>query len=213
MSRKTGKPVSQPAADRRVLSIVGVIAVAVALGVGAGLLVASPGSSEPPAVAALRAEEAKRDVTQITELTKMTRNTKAVLQPVLTGLSSGTTATADQVTAWKAVMAQETQRYAVTVSGMTGTNVARGAFRNAVEMLSSAVDTYALALSAPAGAQQQAALELAARQRKLAVSTWSVAATQLDQLNNDAGNGHQHVYLTDSAEGGAMTPDGTPEGK
>jgi hypothetical protein len=55
-------------------------------------------------------------------------------------------------------------------------------------------------------------LTVASRQRLLAVTAWSVAATQLDQLNIDAGNGHRHACLTDSPEGGTTVADGSPEG-
>ena len=41
---------------------------------------------------------------------------------------------------------------------------------------------------------------------------WSVAATQLDQLNIDAGNGHQHVYLNNTSGDGIIPADGLPEG-
>lgn len=215
MSRKTGKP-SRPVAnvvgrglDRwQVLRLLAGLLVAMAIGVGVGQEIAGPSSSEA-AVASIRQAEAQRDVVQIGELTQMARHTKQLLTPVVSGLAQSFTDA--QLASWQQIMRQETQRYAVTVSGATATNVARGGFRAAVDMLSVARDTYALARTLPAG-QQQAVLDVAARQRVLAVTTWSVAATQLDQLNVDAGNGHQHVYLTDRPDGGAMTPDGTPEG-
>jgi len=53
---------------------------------------------------------------------------------------------------------------------------------------------------------------LADRQLDLAVTTWSVGATQLDQINVDAGHGHQHVFLTGDEHSGAFTPDDAPEG-
>jgi len=37
---------------------------------------------------------------------------------------------------------------------------------------------------------------------KRARQVWSVAATQLDQINVDAGNGHQEVYLDTTGVGG-----------
>jgi hypothetical protein len=218
MSRKTGKPTyvasaasQSPAGNGKIWGLAGLIAVAVALGATGALLTASPSRSED-SIAAIRQEEAKRDTKQIVELTTMARNTKTVIMPVVTGLAEGKTASSSQLAAWKAVMLQETQRYAVTVSGTTATNVARGGFRNAVDLLSTTLDSYAATLALPAG-QQQTMLEIVGRQRKLAVATWSVAATQLDQLNNDAGNGHQHVYLNSTDDGGAMTSDGAPEGK
>jgi len=38
------------------------------------------------------------------------------------------------------------------------------------------------------------------------------AAAQLDQINMDAGFGHQHVYLQTEQGSGAFTPDGEEEG-
>jgi hypothetical protein len=54
--------------------------------------------------------------------------------------------------------------------------------------------------------------EVAAGARDTAVTTWSVGATQLDQINVDAGHGHQHVFLPADPESGAFTPDDAPEG-
>jgi hypothetical protein len=104
------------------------------------------------------------------------------------------------------------ERHKDTPSGSTATNIARNGLRNAVSELSVALDTFAAARALPAGHQPRL-LVMASRQRLLAVNNWSVAATQLDQLNIDAGNGHQHVYLTDSPEGGATVGDGSPEGR
>ena len=42
--------------------------------------------------------------------------------------------------------------------------------------------------------------------------SWSVAAAQLDQINVDAGFGHQHVYLQTEQGSGAFTADGEEEG-
>jgi hypothetical protein len=53
---------------------------------------------------------------------------------------------------------------------------------------------------------------LAAKERDTAVTTWSVGGTQLDQINIDAGNGHQHVFLPADPGSGAFTADGAPEG-
>ncbi len=94
---------------------------------------------------------------------------------------------------------------------MTATNVARGGLRSAVEQAAVAVETVALAVAAPADRQPEL-LTLAARQAALAVTTWSVAATQLDQVNIDAGNGHQHVHLDSDGAEGALTADGAAEG-
>jgi hypothetical protein len=82
----------------------------------------------------------------------------------------------------------------------------------AARALDAAVDLYAAALTLPPEARGTQ-LELAGRQRDIAVATWSTAATQLDVLNNNAGNGHAHVFLPAVPGQGALTPDGAPEGK
>ncbi|MFC7760240.1 hypothetical protein ACFQY4_21110 [Catellatospora bangladeshensis] len=97
------------------------------------------------------------------------------------------------------------------MSGTTATNVARGALRNAVEQLAAAVETSAAARALPAPSRQLV-LAAASRQRELAVMAWSVAATQLDQINVDAGHGHQHVYLEIAGISGLMAGDSLPEG-
>ena len=207
MARKQAPKPTRPGIDPwRAVRVLAGLALALAIGVGAGLEIAAPSATEA-SLAQMRKAEAERDSTQIRELTTMARDTKRAVTPVLTGLAA-----ARPPDGWKAVMALEVQRHSITVSGATATNVARGALRNAVELLSAAVDTYIMAQTA-AQESRAALLELAGRQRVLAVATWSVAATQLDQLNIDAGNGHQHVYLSDKAEGGAMTPDGSSEGR
>ncbi len=45
-----------------------------------------------------------------------------------------------------------------------------------------------------------------------ATAVWSVAATQLDQINIDAGYGHQHVHLRVGGEV-SFAPDGSAEGE
>ncbi|WP_204078585.1 hypothetical protein [Planotetraspora phitsanulokensis] len=194
------------------------IVLAFVLGVPVGLGIANAGTSESDrAVAEMQRDEARREVTQITELTAMARKTKETVTPVVEGLAkvapengpAAVTATAAQLSEWKKIMEQERQRYEETVSGSTAVNVARNALRNAVNLLNTAVDTYIVAAGVPAD-RRPAVIDLSARQTALAVSSWSVGAVQLDQLNTDAGNGHQHVYLTDSES--TMMDDGVPEG-
>ncbi|GIF97647.1 hypothetical protein Cci01nite_27410 [Catellatospora citrea] len=189
------------------------VVVAALIGVGIGLQIGGPSATDE-AVASLREQEAQRDVAQVAELTARARQTVAVLNPIVDGLADlGTAAvpTAEQVQGWQKSLAEEVRWYSVTVSGMTATNVARATLRSAVEQLSVAVDTVALARASATG-QRDELLALAGRQRGLAVAAWSVAATHLDQINVDAGNGHQHVYLQAGHEDGAMTGDGLPEG-
>ena len=70
---------------------------------------------------------------------------------------------------------------------------------------------YAAAQAAPT-AQRAGLIEIAKRARTTAATSWSVAAAQLDQINVDAGLGHQHVYLQTEQGSGAFTADGEEEG-
>ncbi|GIH10768.1 hypothetical protein Rhe02_88350 [Rhizocola hellebori] len=218
MSRRTGKPARQVdivkeagLSGGQLLRLASGLVIALAIGLLVGWQVGRPTDSEAAITTAQKAD-AQRDAQQIVELTATARVTQGLVTPIVTGLAATAAPSTESLAAWKQVMLQETQRYAETVSGGTATNVARGALRSAVNALANALETYTLARTLPA-AQQAPLLELAAKQRMLAVTTWSVAATQLDQLNVDAGHGHQHVYLNTSPDGGAMTPDGSPEGK
>lgn len=219
MSRKTGRPsytrpvTSTAAGNRRtgrILALIAGAAVAMLLGVGIGMQLAGPSSAESQ-VESLRRQEAQRDAAQIKELTQRARQTATAIKPIADGLAAPEAVTAEQVKSWQKTIGDEVKWYAVTVSGMTATNVARGTLRSAVEQFAVAVDTAALAQSAPA-AQRASLLALAGRQRALAVTAWSVAATQLDQISVDAGNGHQHVYLQTGGVDGAMVGDSHPEG-
>src|SRR5215218_1575776 len=221
MSRKTGKPsysraINRPAGQvqpwSQVIRAVIGLAVALAVGVFIGVQVAGPSAAESMEKS-FREQEASRDVAQIAELTTRARETAKAVRPILDGIAPTADAAAitdAQVMQWKQLIGKEVQAYSVTVSGMTATNVARGGLRNAVDQLAAAVDLYAVARTA--AQSRQAMTQLAIRQRDLAVATWSVAATQLDQINIDAGNGHQHVYLDTTTQGGTMTGDSLPEG-
>jgi hypothetical protein len=211
MARAVGRPPAARTPAQVWRAVVG-LAVAAAVGVFIGVQVAGPSAAES-AVASLREQEARRDLAQITELTARTRQTARTVQPVVDALTANAApaATDAQVAAWKQALDKEMQWYAETVSGTTATNVARGAFRTAVQQLATAVDLFA-AVRAAQQPQQTPLLQLVIRQRDLAVIGWSVAATQLDQINVDAGNGHQHVYLNTSGGPGVMTGDTAPEG-
>jgi hypothetical protein len=232
MSRKTGKPSWTKPTPRaatttsqmpgRALRAAVALLAAAAVGLFVGVQVASPSATDA-AITSLRADEAKRDATQIVELTALARSTSQQVKPVVDGLRSGLPAadtgaaasrpvTAEQLAQWKQIMAQQVERHRDAPSGSTATNIARNGLRNAVNQLTVALDTAAAAHALPAD-QQAPLLAVASRQRLLAVNAWSVTATQLDQINIDAGNGHQHVYLTDNPEGGATVSDGSPEGR
>jgi hypothetical protein len=184
------------------------------IGAGIGHAVAGPSGTEA-AVNEIRVAEARRDAEQIVELTRLARTTRDELGPLLSELeaavATGRAAPADRVANWQQTMRRAAERHAASPSGTTSTNVARGGFRAAVDSLAVAVDSYAAAGALPA-ANQRAIVDLVARHRTVAVTTWSIAAAQLDQINIDSGNGHQHVYLETKPGSGGFTADGAPEG-
>jgi hypothetical protein len=220
MSPRTGRPSylqPRPAARQRRTLLAGGIAVALVallLGTGLGYLIGRPDTTTA-AVAELRAAEAARDVTQIAELTALARRTRDQITPVLTELHAAAEtdrpAPAERVAAWQTTMKQATDAFADPPSGSTATNVARGGLRSAVTALAVAVDSYAAARGV-APAQRAGLMTLVERQATAAATTWSVAAAQLDQINIDAGHGHQHVYLEVEGGAGAFTSDGSAEG-
>lgn len=181
---------------RRVLpAVLAFVVGAVVFGVG-GYLVGKPGE-EAQMAADIRAADAARDKVQIKELTELARTTADDLKPVVEGLA----AHEGDATAWQRTVAAAAAAFDDPPSGTTATNVARGSLATAIDQLGLAVT-----------AHQQGDHDLATGQRDLAVTTWSVGATQLDQINVDAGYGHQHVYLQSEPGGEAFTPDGEPEG-
>jgi hypothetical protein len=209
---------AEPSPVRRIVPLV----IAFALGaLLAGPIAAVTADGDDPTtfdnrVAALKAEEAKRDAAQIVELTAKARDVQQRLIPVLTGIAAavppGQPAGPSDVDGWRAITGKVVEEFADPPSGGTGVNIARSGLAAAVRALGAAVDLYATAMAQPPDTRG-ALLELAGRQRDIAVATWSTAATQLDVLNIDAGNGHAHVFLPAAPGQGALTPDGTAEGK
>jgi hypothetical protein len=197
------------------------ILVAVAIAGPLGYLLALPlPDATQVAIADMQKAEAKRDVQQIGELSATARVTADDLDKVLSGLVEALpqdrtltvrAVAPAEVDEWQRVLQQAVDRHAETPSGTTATNVARAGFRSAVNAMAIAVDAYAASRRLPANLRQTF-LDLAARQRSAAVMAWSVAATQLDQINVNAGKGHQHVYLTSVPGEGAMSADTVPEG-
>lgn len=189
----------EPAPVRRrfLPAVLAFVIAAVVFGFG-GYLVGRPDSTTRMADD-IRAADTVRDKQQISELTSLARDTRDALGPVLKGMAEAGAAAAD-VAGWRQTVAAAAKKFDDPPSGATATNVARGSLAAAVDQLALAVDTYT---SQP---------DLSARQRDLAVTTWSVGATQLDQVNVDAGYGHQHVYLESAPDSGAFTPDDAPEG-
>uniref|UniRef100_UPI0007850F1C hypothetical protein n=1 Tax=Herbidospora sakaeratensis TaxID=564415 RepID=UPI0007850F1C len=223
MPSKTARPARalpapetpRPARVRYAIGLVAAVAVAGSL----GYLFGAPDPAETSA-AEMRAAEMRRDVDQVTELTSTARTTVGEITSVMVGLGealppggalAARTPTDAEVGDWQRVMKQAVERHAATPSGTTATNVARGAFRTAVDGMAIAVDTYAYCRRVTTDVRA-GCLDVARRQRTAGVMAWSVAATQLDAINVDAGNGHQHVYLTSTPGEGAMTADGVPEG-
>ncbi|MFG2050533.1 hypothetical protein ACGFIW_24240 [Micromonospora sp. NPDC048935] len=222
MARRTGRPsyLSDNADERRrrtvrAVAVTGAIALVTALLGGLiGYQVGRPDATEA-SIASIKEADAKRDAQQIVELTETARRVSAQIAPILTTLKTDTAAgrapDPAQARQWQESMREAAKPFADPPSGSTATNVARGGLRGAIQQAGLAVDSYALAASVPA-AQRAALLDLTARQAAEAVTSWSVAATQLDQVSIDAGHGHQHVFLTTDHEGSAFTPDGEAEG-
>jgi hypothetical protein len=191
-------PATTPVWRRVLPAVLAFVVGAVVFGVG-GYLVGRPGA-EADMAADIRAADAARDKEQIKSLTDLARTTRDDLAPVVAGLSGPGAAAAD-VTGWQRTVETAASSFDDPPSGTTATNVARGSLAAAVDQLAVAVRAY-----------QRSLPDLAAEQRDLAVTTWSVGATQLDQVNVDAGYGHQHVFLEADPHGEAFTPDDAPEG-
>lgn len=199
------KPDTERPAWRRYLPVVLAFALAAVLfGVG-GYLVGRP-SEQVRAVDDLRAADALRDKEQIEALTELARSTKDALSPVAVALGQPAAPPAE-VVEWQRTVEEAARSFDDPPSGTTATNVARGSLTAAVDQLAVAVSVYQQALTG-----DPALRELAVRQRDIAIATWSIGATQLDQLNIDAGFGHQHVFLEGDPHTGEFTPDGAPEG-
>jgi hypothetical protein len=186
-----------------------------------GAVLTDDSSPTTDRVAELRAAEARRDAQQIVELTAQARRTQQGLLTVLDGLAAtvppgavtpGPVADPAAVRAWQTSTTTAVGDFANPPSGGTGVNIARAGLAAALRELDLAVGTYAAALAAPE-ANRPTLLALAGRQRDAAVATWSVAATQLDVLNIDAGHGHAHVFLPAVPGQGALTADGSHEGE
>lgn len=172
------------------------------------------GDSLDSRVADLEAQEDARHVELVAELTQQTTAAHSGLLPVIEGLhavvpSGGTAAVSPTATpaAWHSAVGAAIGTYGDPPSGSTEFNTARNGLLLAIDLLGSAATAYEAAAAAPAGPQQEELLELAGRLRDQAVAAWSVAATQLDVLNIDAGYGHVHITLP-SRPGEEVDPHG-----
>ena len=214
-------PVTPPSRRQFWLGVIVAAAILVPAGI-AGVVIASSGddtATDPQAAveksieseaAKLRRQTQVRDKEQVQDLTDRMRATADAIDPVIAAMRKKALASEATVAGWRKAVRKENEYFADTVSGETGTNVARGGFASSLDALNEAVETYALALKDPG--QRAALLERAAQQRDLAVRTWSFAATQLDAINIATGYGHQHVYLGGSEEAGGVGADPEPEG-
>ncbi|WP_329008948.1 hypothetical protein OG271_23580 [Micromonospora rifamycinica] len=211
MSRRTGRPsyqLSTPDSARRRGRLAVMVAVGLVialLGGAVGYAAGRPDEVEST-VADIRRAEAQRDSAQIVELTATARRLREEISPVLGALRADPPADRrpgpEQARQWRETLRRAVEVFADPPSGATATNVARGGLRGAVEQTSLAVESYLLAVTGPRG-QRTALTELAKRQADQAAAAWSVAATQLDQVNVDGGQGHQHVYLEGDHHDGA----------
>ncbi len=232
--RQQPAPAPTEARGRRPFWLGVLVAALVLIPLGAVGVVIASGSDEDPQASAdqafdeevqseaakLREQTQVRDKEQVQQLTDTMRGTVDALGPVLSGLGRtfppgeddklGPLAKASAVEGWRRTVREENEFFAETVSGETGTNVARGGFAASLDTLNESVESYRLALAQPAA--RAALLERAREQRNLAVRTWSVAATQLDAINIATGYGHQHVYLGGSEAVGGFGADPAPEG-
>jgi hypothetical protein len=214
-------PASPPSLRQFWIGVVVAAAVLVPLAV-VGVVIASGGDEQPEdpqaAVQSSIEEEAAelrritqvRDKEQVKELTDRMRGTVDAVAPVISGIGDKQQASPATVDEWLRTVRQEDEFFAETVSGETGTNVARGGFAAALDTLIQSVESYRLALAQPAARAEL--LRRAREQRDLALRTWSVAATQLDAINIATGYGHQHVYLSGTEAAGGFGADPAPEG-
>ncbi len=177
----------------------------------------TPDPSVEREIERLRRVTQTRDKEQVEELTNRMRKYSDELRPVVAGLAKtlppgrenavGPLADEDEVDKWIRRTHQAREFFEESVSGDTGTNVARGAFAAAVRSLAEVAQTYKLALDEPAA--RAALLERVRAQRDLATRAWDTASVQIDAINIAAGFGHQHVP---GLGAGGVPPDSLPEG-
>jgi hypothetical protein len=158
-----------------------------------------------------------RDKEQVQDLTTRMRQWSDDLDPVLRGVAKtlppesakqvGPLADRAEVEDWRRKVKAAEQFFAESVSGDTGTNVARGALAASIRGLAEMLETYKLALS-----RDDARAELLERvrvQRDNAMAAWETASIQMDVINIAVGYGHQHPPAPGS---GGKLPDALPEG-
>lgn len=207
------------AAFRRGLGIGIAASTVLAAIIGTVLVLTTGPDGTQQRVEELRRAEATRDAAQIEELTETARLVADDLLPVVESMTQVLPAEGPPVAVqldaaplgtWSNTVAGASARFAAPPSGSTGTNVARSALRTAVDLLGESVDLLELSRDLPEE-RRVAVVARAQTQRDLAMRTWSIGATQLDAINIDAGNGHQHVFLPAFGDG-VMTADPAAEG-
>jgi hypothetical protein len=157
------------------------------------------------------------DKEQVQDLTTRMRQWSDDLDPVLRGVAKtlppesknkvGPLANRAEVEDWRRNTRSAQRFFEESVSGDTGTNVARGALAASIRGLAEMVETYKLALSS--GETRPALLERVRAQRDIAVRAWDTASIQMDVINIAVGLGHQHPPAPGS---GGTAPDALPEG-
>jgi hypothetical protein len=165
----------------------------------------------------LRQVTQTRDKEQVKELTDRTRGFADDLGPIVDGIARtlppgndskvGPLASPAEVRGWVQKSRAARRFFANSVSGETGTNVARGAFAAAVNSLFEMVETYQLALDDPSSRPQL--FERVRGQRDVTMRAWETGTVQLDAINIATGYGHQHVAALGA---GGLPPDDLPEG-
>jgi hypothetical protein len=164
------------------------------------------------------AEESQTyDQGQVQALTDLAREYSDELDPVVTGLDRtfpigepkklGPIAHPSDVNKWHRTARKVEKAFEDTVSGETGTNVARGALASAVRMVARSVESYRMALRNPE--LRDELLAMSRKQRDDAIRAWETANVQIDVINIAVGFGHQHPAIPGAAGG---RPDADAEG-
>lgn len=209
-----GRP-SSPAPEsvswlRRRGTIIAAAATGAAVGAAVVIIVNVASSGDDPEaafddrVAELQAAEESRNAENVTALSGIAVDVHDELLPVLDGLNTAlpvdgaapaSPATPDDVSGWRTAVDHAIDMFGDPPSGSTEVNITRNGLVLSAELLASSVDSYEAAVQSDDPEQSVRLETLADDLRMRAVDAWSVAATQLDVLNVDAGNGHVHVYL------------------
>ena len=206
-----------------VLVPLGIVAVLLAGGDDSPASVTASASPTPTPTAVSeqeRLQEASqtRDKNQVSDLTALMRRYAEDLEPVVVGVDKtlppgeegevGPLADRGDVAEWVRTTREAAAFFDETVSGDTGTNIARGALATAVRGLARVAETYRLALQRPAVRREL--LESARAQRDDAIEAWRTAGVQIDVINIAVGFGHQHPPTPGDVSG--PPPDELPEG-